>query len=69
MRTGKGFQAASRFAVILALMVMVMGAFLQVGSTAKCCRATSCWHAGQRGTGPRLLRIDGRKDLDRRNTH
>ena len=32
MRTGKGFQAASRFAVILALMVMVMGAFLQVGT-------------------------------------
>ncbi len=32
MRTGKGFQAASRFAVVLALMVMVMGAFLQVGT-------------------------------------
>ena len=32
MRTGKGFQAASRCAVIMALMVMVMGAFLQVGT-------------------------------------
>ena len=31
MRTGKGLRAASRSAVILALMVMVMGSFLQVG--------------------------------------
>jgi len=31
MRTGKGLRAASRSAVILALVVMVMGSFLQVG--------------------------------------